>query len=71
MRTTFPSIRFGLMVGIGGGVPSTNEDIRLGDIVISKPTGVLGGVVQYDYGKRHDEPASASALKHDGSITRR
>ena len=51
MRTTFPSIHFGLMVGIGGGVPSTNEDIRLGDIVVSKPTGILGGVVQYDYGK--------------------
>jgi nucleoside phosphorylase len=37
MRTTFPSIRFGLMVGIGGGVPSTNNDIRLGDVVVSKP----------------------------------
>src|SRR5467141_4895335 len=51
MRITFPSIRFGLMVGVGGGVPSTNNDIRLGDVVVSKPTGVLGGVVQYDYGK--------------------
>ena len=40
MRTTFPSIHFGLMVGIGGGVPSTNNDIRLGDVVASKPTGV-------------------------------
>src|SRR5467141_605100 len=51
MRTTFPSIRFGLMVGIGGGVPSTNDDIRLGDVVVSKPAGAFGGVVQYDYGK--------------------
>ncbi|KAN0083910.1 hypothetical protein V8E54_002998 [Elaphomyces granulatus] len=51
MRNTFPAIRFGLMVGIGGGVPSTNNDIRLGDVVVSKPTGVLGGVMQYDYGK--------------------
>ncbi|KAN0066948.1 hypothetical protein V8E54_014872 [Elaphomyces granulatus] len=51
MRITFPSIRFGLMVGIGGGVPSTNNDIRLGDVVVSKPSGVLGGVVQYDHGK--------------------
>src|SRR5882762_6712960 len=51
MRNTFPSIRFGLMVGIGGGVPSTNNDIRLGDVVVSKPTRGLGGVVQYDYGK--------------------
>jgi nucleoside phosphorylase len=45
MLTTFPSIRFGLMVGIGGGVPSITDDIRLGDVVVSKPTDVLGGVV--------------------------
>src|ERR1700722_1716032 len=51
MRITFPSIRFGLMVGIGGGVPSTKNDIWLGDVVVSKPTNGFGGVVQYDYGK--------------------
>jgi nucleoside phosphorylase len=39
------------MVGVGGGVPSKGVDIRLGDIVVSKPTRDLGGVVQYDYGK--------------------
>jgi len=49
----FPSIRFGLLVGIGGGVPDlANEiDVRLGDIVVSKPTKTAGGVVQYDMGK--------------------
>ncbi|PGH16299.1 hypothetical protein AJ79_01838 [Helicocarpus griseus UAMH5409] len=51
MRSTFHSLRFGLMVGIGGGVPGANHDIRLGDIVVSKPTDVFSGVVQYDYGK--------------------
>ncbi|KAN0070706.1 hypothetical protein V8E54_010871 [Elaphomyces granulatus] len=51
MRITFPSICFGLMVGIGGGVPSTKNDIRLGDVVVSKPTDGFGGVVQYDFGK--------------------
>jgi NACHT, LRR and PYD domains-containing protein 3 len=35
MRSTFPNIRFGLMVGIGGGVPSKKNDIRLGDVVVS------------------------------------
>lgn len=35
MRFSFRSIRFGLMVGIGGGVPSKKADIRLGDIVVS------------------------------------
>lgn len=50
----FPSIRFGLLVGIGGGVPGdeAEHDIHLGDIVVSKPTDTFGGVVQYDLGKR-------------------
>jgi len=51
LLASFDSIRFGLMVGIGGGIPNNNADIRLGDIVVSKPTGAYGGVVQYDYGK--------------------
>jgi nucleoside phosphorylase len=38
MLSSFPSIRFGLMVGIGGGAPCTNADIRLGDVVVSHPT---------------------------------
>ncbi|KAJ5495358.1 hypothetical protein N7539_000474 [Penicillium diatomitis] len=51
MLSTFDSIRFGLMIGIGGGVPSRSNDIRLGDVVVSKPTRDTGGVIQYDYGK--------------------
>ncbi|KAI9035596.1 uncharacterized protein KD926_003200, partial [Aspergillus affinis] len=51
MQSTFESIRFGLMIGIGGGVPSGKVDIRLGDVVVSKPTRESGGVIQYDYGK--------------------
>jgi nucleoside phosphorylase len=50
MKSSFPSIRFGLMVGIGGGVPG-KEDVRLGDVVVSKPVQEHGGVVQYDLGK--------------------
>lgn len=51
MRATFPCLQFALMVGIGGGVPSGAADVRLGDVVVSKPTAAFGGVVQYDYGK--------------------
>ncbi|KAL4744209.1 hypothetical protein BDW72DRAFT_189069 [Aspergillus terricola var. indicus] len=51
MRRTFPRLQFGLMVGIGGGVPSRKNDIRLGDVVVSKPGVKHGGVIQYDYGK--------------------
>jgi len=43
------NIRIGLMVGIGGGVPK--HSVHLGDVVISKPSGQFGGVVQYDFGK--------------------
>ncbi|PWY88889.1 purine and uridine phosphorylase [Aspergillus sclerotioniger CBS 115572] len=51
MLSTFRSLRFGLMVGIGEGVPSPTADVRLGDVVVSKPTAGLPGVIQYDYGK--------------------
>jgi hypothetical protein len=39
------------MVGIGGGVLSEEADIRLGDVVVSRPHKVHGGVVQYDFRK--------------------
>ncbi|KAK5135374.1 hypothetical protein LTR08_005316 [Meristemomyces frigidus] len=51
MIRSFPTLRIGLMVGIGGGAPSGKHDIRLGDIVVSSPSGGKGGVYQYDYGK--------------------
>lgn len=49
MTDTFTSLDFGLMVGIGGGIPI--KDIRLGDVVVSKPSGKHSGVFQYDIGK--------------------
>ncbi|RAK97550.1 purine and uridine phosphorylase [Aspergillus ibericus CBS 121593] len=51
LMSSFRSIQFGLVVGIGGGVPREKEDIRRGDIVVSKPTGTHGGVIQYNFGK--------------------
>lgn len=44
LTRTFPSIRVGLMVGIGGGVPGSS-DVRLGDVVVGTR------VMQYDLGK--------------------
>ena len=40
-------------MGIVGGVPEDEgeDDIRLGDVVVSQPTAMFGGVVQYDLGK--------------------
>ncbi|KAL7908566.1 purine and uridine phosphorylase [Trichoderma velutinum] len=51
MLHTFPNIRIGLMVGIGGGAPSEKHDIRLGDVVVSVPRDGKGCVLQYDFGK--------------------
>ncbi|THV63542.1 hypothetical protein D6D28_10596, partial [Aureobasidium pullulans] len=51
MLNSFPNIRVGLMVGIGGGAPTSKNDIRLGDIVVSSPKDQTGGVYQYDFGK--------------------
>ena len=51
MQAAFKGIRFGLMVGIGGGVPSAEADVRLGDVVVSQPQWNFGGVVQYDFGR--------------------
>ncbi|KAJ5151485.1 uncharacterized protein N7482_010737 [Penicillium canariense] len=51
LLSSFPAIRIGFLVGIGGGVPTRNADIRLGDIVVSQPTDTSGGVIQYDLGK--------------------
>ncbi|RAH43484.1 purine and uridine phosphorylase [Aspergillus brunneoviolaceus CBS 621.78] len=52
MVRTFPRLRFALLVGIGGGAPTAETDIRLGNVVVSTPQGTLGGVIQYDLGKR-------------------
>ncbi|RAK93795.1 Pfs, NACHT and ankyrin domain protein [Aspergillus costaricaensis CBS 115574] len=47
---TFQSVKYGFLVGIGGGVPGggSGKDVRLGDVVVSVPGGEYGGVVQYD-----------------------
>ncbi|KAL3450494.1 hypothetical protein BJX65DRAFT_14309 [Aspergillus insuetus] len=53
MLSSFQSVRIGLLVGIGGGIPSDKKDVRLGDVVVGIPTSsnTHGGVVQYDLGK--------------------
>jgi len=51
MKAKLTSIRFGLLVGIGGGVPSSDANIWLGDVVVSQPHMRHGGVVQHDFGK--------------------
>ncbi|PYH44693.1 5'-methylthioadenosine/S-adenosylhomocysteine nucleosidase family protein [Aspergillus saccharolyticus JOP 1030-1] len=49
----FPSTRLIIVVGIAGGIPDLARgiDLRLGDVVVSRPTGLCPGVVQFDRGK--------------------
>ncbi|KAK6528956.1 hypothetical protein TWF694_004183 [Orbilia ellipsospora] len=56
MVGSFPSIEYGLMVGIAGGAPVLpKQDIRLGDVVVGVPERGYTGVVQYDFGKTVQE----------------
>ncbi|KXH38126.1 pfs domain-containing protein [Colletotrichum salicis] len=55
MRWSFPSITIRLMVGISGGAPREQLDLRLGDVVVSNPTAGSPGVIQYDFGKTEQE----------------
>lgn len=54
MTRTFYKLRLVLMVGIAGGAPTSEQDIRLGDVVVSVPYKNIGGVVQFDMGKLID-----------------
>lgn len=67
----FPNVRYLIMTGIAGGIPSPDEPsdhVRLGDIVVSDD----GGVIQYDFTKTtildsksraRPRPPSATLLK--------
>jgi nucleoside phosphorylase len=66
MLSTFESIKIRLLVGIGGGIPHKDCDIRLGDVVVSSPGMAYGGVVQYDFGKA----VVGDQFKHTGSLNK-
>ncbi|KAF4549304.1 Hypothetical protein D9617_22g066500 [Elsinoe fawcettii] len=57
MLSSFPNIRIGLMVGIGGGAPSPRNDIRLGDVVVATPADGTGGIFAFDIGKSVQDQA--------------
>ncbi|KAL2839313.1 hypothetical protein BJX68DRAFT_258903 [Aspergillus pseudodeflectus] len=63
LQASYPAVRFTLLVGIGGGVPSSKADIRLADVVVSLPEKIHGGVVQYDFGK-----ATSTGLERTGYL---
>jgi len=61
MRRSF-LIKLGLMVGVGGDVWRKKVDIRLGDVIVSQPTGMAGwcsGILE-----RQKRLANFSGLAH-------
>ncbi|KAI9043199.1 uncharacterized protein KD926_004383 [Aspergillus affinis] len=52
LKWSFHEIRFALLVGIGGGAPSSTCDIRLGDIVVAAPGHLSNGITHHDFGKQ-------------------
>ncbi|OPB41681.1 hypothetical protein A0O28_0102400 [Trichoderma guizhouense] len=62
MVQTFSSIKIGLLVGIGGGIP---PKVRLGDVVVSTPDGQFPGVVQWDLGKSLEGALGKLESKHE------
>ncbi|KAL4995184.1 nucleoside phosphorylase domain-containing protein [Aspergillus recurvatus] len=52
LRRSFKEIKFGLVVGIGGGVPSDICDIRVGDVVVAAPGHLSSGITHHDRGKQ-------------------
>jgi nucleoside phosphorylase len=63
IKSTFLSTQFSLIVGIGGSMPSEEADVRLRDVVVSKPYKTHSRVVQYDAGK-----ATAGRFERTGAL---
>lgn len=72
MHTLFPEVRFALLVGVAGGVwrDEREHDVRLGDVVVSRPDSMkrTGGVIQYDYGKAMQDSDGNSVFVETGSL---
>lgn len=64
LRASFKFIRFSLLAGIGGGVPNKKGDIRLGDVVVSKPTAGRPGLIQY----AGDQLISSEAMDRPSAV---
>ncbi|KAK6348998.1 hypothetical protein TWF730_009758 [Orbilia blumenaviensis] len=65
LMKSFRNVRYILMVGIGGGIPSSKHQVRLGDVVVSEPNEGCPGVVQSDFGKWE-----ADGFRITGSLNR-
>ena len=69
MLERFKSIRFSVMVGIGGGAPSTKNNIALGDIAVSKPSATRPGLMLYNFPtSSYDQFTTTEAMKSPSNL---
>ena len=64
---TFEHIRFGLLIGIGGGIPDVegDADVRLGDVIVCRPSGAARPeVLDFD---RHFSSVPRRHKGHEGA----
>ncbi|KAL4976917.1 hypothetical protein BDW66DRAFT_159351 [Aspergillus desertorum] len=62
MKTTFPSVKVGIFVAVGSGIPSALHDIRLGDVVVATPEREFWGVVELE----HVSPSASASASASG-----
>lgn len=59
IKTFFPALRFGLLVGVAAGLPDLSReparDIRLGDVLVALPEGDTAAVIAYELGKETED----------------
>jgi nucleoside phosphorylase len=55
MKRDLRNLEIGLLVGIGAGIPSPQNDIHLGDVAVAVPDGDNSGVIGYDLVKIEPE----------------
>jgi nucleoside phosphorylase len=69
VKTFFPNLWFGLLVGVAAGLPNLSRkpplDIRLGDVLVGLPTGDSAGLIAYDLGR---ETADGFQLLRAGQV---
>ncbi|WZH49579.1 ankyrin repeat protein [Fusarium acuminatum] len=69
LHASYTSIRFHLMVGIAGGAPNMKEDIRLGDVVVSRSTARHPGIIRFDANGERTEDLSVRGRALDQPIS--
>jgi nucleoside phosphorylase len=68
MQCTFGDVGVGLLVGVGSGAPTDDDDVRLGDVVVGVPTADTGGVGLFE--RDLAEAGGADVGGSDGGFVR-